>query len=161
MRRTGSIRDLTLHAILPGGLLAGALDILDPMAIAWWNGVQPARVLHVIAAGVWGRPALAGGWTMAAAGLALHFFIACTAAAVYAIASLRWPVLVRRPIACGAGFGVGVYLFMNFVVVPLSAVRLAEPTLAGVANLLFAHVVLVGQPIAHVAARHARATGRL
>jgi hypothetical protein len=76
------------------------------------------------------------------------------AAALYFVASKRVPILRSRPIVCGALFGVLVYLFMNFVVLPLSAFPLrltytAVRLLEGFAS----HAVFVGIPIA-LAIRH-------
>ena len=41
-------------------------------------------------------------------------------AAVYWLACRQWPVLLRRPVAAGVAYGIGTYLAMNYVVVPLS-----------------------------------------
>ena len=57
----------------------------------------------------------------------MHFFtafIACSAAVVYYVVSTRLVILRQRVIVPGAVFGILVYLFMNLVVLPLSAVTL-------------------------------------
>jgi hypothetical protein len=142
-----------LKAVLPGGLTAGVLDIADALIFHGARGVAPLRILQAIASGLLGREAFAGGAWTAALGLGVHFFIAATAAAVYAIASLRLPVLVQRPFQCGAAFGLAVYAVMQYVVLPLSAFRpgpVAAPGTIdwGLVNLLLAHVFCVGVPIA-------------
>lgn len=143
-----------LRVILWGGLLAGLLDILDAM-IAWgFRGVSPVRILQSIASGLLGREAFAGGLATASLGTLLHFFMACCAALAYGAVSLRFPLLIRHPIPCGLAFGVLWYLFMNYIVLPLSAFPGGgAPTLLMLVNNLLAHTVLFGLPIALFARR--------
>ena len=144
------------HPILLGGLLAGALDIAAAFAMSWPR-VGPTRVLQSIASGLIGRAAYQGGAPTAAFGLALHFTIALSAAAIYYAASRRWVVLRTRWVACGLAYGVVVYLVMNLVVLPLSRIGFRVPPWSTVALLVVIHMVCVGLPIAWAAAR-ARAT---
>ena len=65
--------------------------------------------------------------------------------------SRRWTVLARRPWLCGAAYGLGVFFFMNFVVVPLSRAGAPRFTPAVTVNLLFAHICLIGWSIAQFA----------
>jgi len=148
----GSSRRVFL-AILWGGLIAGTLDIADALIFHGVRGVAPWRILQAIASGLLGRQAFSGSAWSAALGLGLHYFIATSAAAVYALASLRLGVLTRRPVLCGALFGLVVYAVMQFVVLPLSAFRPAPPPPPGtvdwgLVNLLLAHIFCVGLPIA-------------
>ncbi len=151
------MRPRALDSILGGGLLAGVLDILD--AIIFWGlrGISAERIFQSVASGLLGRSAFQGGMATVILGGALHFFIATTAAAVYFAASLKLPVLVRRAVPCGLAFGVAVYFFMNYAVLPLSAVT---PSKGGFSLLFFAngvlgHALLVGLPIALVTRRSA------
>ena len=104
-----------------GGGLAGVLDLTWALVTASLQGRAPLRVLHSIASGVLGKAAYTGGVATAALGVVLHFAIACGACGVYYAASRRLPLLVRRPVVTGPIYGVGVYLVMSLVVVPLSA----------------------------------------
>ena len=115
-------RPRAARAIAWGGLLAGAGDITFAFVVNGLRGVGPVRVLQSVAGGLLGAAAREGGLAAAALGAALHFLIAFAAAAVYWVAGRRLGVLVRRPVVCGLLYGVAVYLVMNFVVVPLSAV---------------------------------------
>jgi hypothetical protein len=146
-----------LRAALLGGLVAGTLDIADALLFNGTRGVAPHRVLQAIASGLLGRDAFAGGTWTAGLGLALHFFIATSAAAVYCVAARRLPVLLRRPWPCGAGYGLVVYAVMNHVVLPLSRFRSGRAPVEGIdwalVNLLLAHVLAVGIPIALCARR--------
>lgn len=140
------------RAILFGGLAVGVLDGLD--AIVFFglrNGVGPLRIFKGIAGGLLGREAAAaGGWPTALLGVVLHFTIATTIVTVYYLAS-RWrPFLTQRPFVWGPLYGVGVYLTMNLVVLPLSALHgtglpQALPVLL---NGVLIHIIGVGTPSA-------------
>lgn len=141
------------RTVLSAGLLAGVLDISAAIAAWGLRGVPPVRILQSVAGGLLGRETYAGGSTTAALGTALHFFIATVAAAVYYGLSRRLPDLARRPLPWGAAYGVGVYLVMNHVVLPLSALpkRPFDPSMA--AAMVVIHVMCVGLPIAWVTGR--------
>ena len=142
------------NAIVLGGLTAGTLDILDAFVVSLMNGGTPVRVLHAIASGVLGRAAYEGGVPAAALGLALHFVIATSAATVYWLASLKLPILLRRPVICGLVFGLAVWAFMYHVVLPITFGRpYAVPALSQLANQLAIHALGVGLPIALIASR--------
>jgi len=137
-------------AILAGGLAAGVGDSL--LALLLYR--VPLRVIYQsVAAGLLGRASYGGGLRTAALGMFLHFFIATTAAAVYVVAGRYAPVLARRPVPCGLAYGVAVYLFMKYVVLPLSAVPRLTP-FDGAA--MAGHAVLVGLPIALLASAFVR-----
>ena len=143
----------TVRTILSAGVAAGVFDIVAAMLVYGQRGARPMRILQSIASGLLGPAAFQGGTATAAAGLVLHFFIAGAAAAVFYLASLRIHALVRRPVAFGALYGVVVYAFMNFVVLPLSAVA-KRPFDARTALLIvLVHIVCVGVPIALIVRR--------
>jgi uncharacterized membrane protein YagU involved in acid resistance len=140
----------TRSAILVGGAIAGALDILFAITFAYVEGgVPPMSLLQTVASGVLGKASYEGGAGAAALGLALHFLISLLFAAAYVLASRRIDVLTKHPVIAGAVFGIGVFLVMRLVVLPLSAfphpVRFRP--LASVLDLL-SHMFLFGVPIA-------------
>ncbi|HST27812.1 MAG TPA: hypothetical protein VLK26_05525 [Rudaea sp.] len=140
-----------VFAIVAGGGIAATLDIA--YALTFWfcyRGVAPTAVLHTIAGGLLGLPAArAGGASTALLGLGLHYFIAMGMAAAFFIVSRRFRFLTRRPIAAGIAYGVLLYLIMNFVVLPLSALppHVWKPTLPALTDLC-SHMFFVGLPIA-------------
>ena len=145
------------HWVALGGFVAGALDIL--YALVFWvpQGAAPARILQSIAAGLLGKEAaVAGGTATAALGLLLHFTMTLMMAGAYYLASRWQPVLVRRPALFGALYGLLLYVVMNYVVVPLSAVG-GGPAPAGLWMWcsILVHMAFVGIPCAY-AARSAR-----
>jgi hypothetical protein len=142
--------------IAGGGLLAGLLDGVD--AIVYFgltSGVRAERIFHYIASGLIGMGAsIQAGWLGVVLGVILHFTIAIGAAAVYYFVALRLPILIRRPFLSGTLFGLGLYAFMNLVVIPLSAVpKPPHPVFSWLdfASGIFAHVVIIGIPIALIA----------
>jgi uncharacterized membrane protein YagU involved in acid resistance len=137
-------------AIFWGGLACGIFDITQAM-VAWHfqAGMKPARVLQAVAAGLLGRYSFQGGMKTAALGAALHFFIAFSWAAIYYLASRRLTFMVDRPILSGLLYGEMVWLVMNFVVIPLSAInRWPTWTKASIITGPIGHLFLVGLPIA-------------
>jgi hypothetical protein len=144
-------------AVVAGGLAAGVIDIA--FACTFWAitaGVRPIRIFQSVAAGLIGRPAaVAGGVQTAALGLALHFFIALTVAAVYFTAARHAEALWRRPWTFGSLYGVAVFGVMHYVVVPLSAAgggRVPPFDLLWDGLSLVVHAFGIGVPVA-VAAR--------
>ena len=107
-----------LTAIVQGGLAAGTLDI---GAAALINGVSPAFIVRFVAGGLLGKDALAGGVGVAALGFMLQLVMSLIIAAVYVGAAQRLAWLRRHWIAAGLGYGVVVFVVMNYVVIPLSA----------------------------------------
>jgi hypothetical protein len=144
----------TSRALLFGTLTVGTLDILD--AIIFFgirNHVAPIRIFQSIAAGLLGRAAFSGGLRTAILGGALHYFIAFMIVVTYFALSRYVPFLRTRPILAGMCYGVGVYEFMNLVVLPLSNAGPPSTALAVVINGLMIHVFGVGLPSALFAAR--------
>ena len=147
-----------LPTILKAGLLAGLLDGLDAaVIIAGMNHISPVRVFRFIASGVLGLSAFHGGPGIAALGVVLHFVIAIGAAATFYAISRVLPMVLRRPLLWGSLFGLGVYFFMHYLVVPLSRTPRQPPMATwALINLLFSHIFFVGIPIALVTARASR-----
>jgi len=138
------------RAILYGTLVVGTLDIVDAFVFfGLRSGTPPARILQSIASGWLGRAAYTGGAGAAALGAITHYFIAFGIVVTYFVASRRVAVLTRHPIACGIVYGALVYLFMNRVVIPLSAIGAASwPVLPVLANGLLIHAFGIGIPSA-------------
>jgi uncharacterized membrane protein YagU involved in acid resistance len=136
-------------AILSGGLLAGIFDLTQAFIGFSLMGSTPFRILQAVASGIFGRMhSRQMGWTSAAVGLLCHFTVAFGAATVYYLASRKLRLLVQRPVLCGLIYGELVFLFMYFLVIPLSAVGHATFNLATYITGPIGHPLLVGLPIA-------------
>jgi len=70
-------------------------------------------VLPRIAGGLLGRQALPGGIGVWILGVALHYFIAISAAAIYCIASRKLEFLKDHWLVCGIFYGIAIFLVMN------------------------------------------------
>lgn len=131
-----------LLAIGVGGVLAGALDLTQAGILFGW------RVPLAIAGGLLGRQAFQGGPGTYALGVALHFFIALSAATVYYAVSRKLTFMPEHPIVCGLFFGMAVENFMNLIVLPLSALHSLGPYhLRDLILGLVVHAIVVGLPI--------------
>lgn len=109
------------------GLAAAIVEMVFVLPIQQYLGASPLVVFQSIAAGALGKPAFSEGLPAAALGVAVHVLISLVSAGVFVGASLRWPVLLRRPWLSGILYGVVVYLVMTFVVLPLSAIGFRPP----------------------------------
>lgn len=133
-----------LPAIFVGGFIAGLLD-LTCAYISY--GVHMPRG---IARGLVGSIAFQGGVGYYVLGIVLHFFIAISAAAVYYGASLKLKFLKEYPFVCGVFYGIAIFLVMNLIVLPLSAIHFKGPfTMRGLDQGLLVHMFLIGLPIAY------------
>ena len=148
---------MNMQPILRGGLIAGTLDICAAFLTAWLRaGIGPVRVLQFVASGVLGPASFAGGAKTAILGLALHFLIAAIWTIVFYLASRKWLSLIERPVMFGLLYGIAVYTFMNFVVLPLSLVARRPITAVGTTIGLLTIMFCVGLPIALVVRRFSR-----
>jgi hypothetical protein len=145
--------------ILKATLVAGTLDILSAFIFAGVAGVGPVAVLNYVASGPFGDAARHGaGW--AVVGLLVHYAIMACMVTAYLLAATRLPVLSRRPVVSGIAYGFMLWVFMYWIVKPLRWPDAPLPhTLYGISNALFSHCILVGLPIALIAARWVAALG--
>lgn len=152
----------TGKAIFWGGFWCGVLDFMS--AVTSWHsrGATFKSVGQAIAAGLLGRTeAIQGGWRTALLGVFLHFVIAFGAATVYYVASRGLRPLTEHPIIAGLIYGELVFLFMNMVVLPLSALHrnpLAWTSFSPWPVLVtgpVGHPFLVGLPIALAVSKYA------
>ncbi len=150
-------RPRAIDTIVYGGLVAGLLDVLDGVVVFVVQGRDPITWLQYVASGALGSDAFAGGYGTAALGTAFHFLIAFITGAVFYEASRVLPVLYKRPAVWGPVFGVGVYFFMNYAVLPFSSVPRDPFSIALLLNGVIGHAVLVGLPIALFASKSAHA----
>ncbi|HEV7672697.1 MAG TPA: hypothetical protein VGS22_29605 [Thermoanaerobaculia bacterium] len=137
--------------VVLGGLVAGFFDI--SYAIISWTLHDPPRsplwVLQSVATGLLGAKSFDGGVPAGLLGLFCHFVIAFGASVTYYLASRKIALLRERPVIAGAIFGILVFLFMNWVVIPLAACPFTIPFTASVlARGFLSHAVLIGIPIA-------------
>ena len=90
---------------------------------------------------------------MVALGLALHYFICISAAALLYLLVSRVKFVPRQWIVLGVLYGIAFLLTMNYVIVPLSAIgrSIYPPEILHIQA--FWHIVLVGLPTAFFVTR--------
>jgi hypothetical protein len=145
-------RSQAFRAIALAWLVAGVLDITSAFVIATLKGIGSVRMLQGIASGLLGPESFNGGLRTAGLGLAIHFLIALVAASVFYAASRKITYLTQQPLVSGLLYGVAVYIFMYWIVVPL-AFPTAYHSLSRDVTAVIIHMVLIGLPIA-VVVRH-------
>ena len=140
-----------LLGIAVGGLIAGILDLLQACILFGW------RIPLVIAAGLLGKQAFHGGAGTYVLGVLLHFFIACSVAAIYYGASRKLTFLTEHPLVCGLFYGMAVELVMSYIVLPLSALHSRGPySLHDVILGLVVHMIVIGVPVSFSVRRFAK-----
>ena len=103
-------RSQTLPTIASAGLIAGILDITSAFVIAGIKGTGSIRMLQGIASGLLGQRSFKGGMATAGLGLAIHFLIAFTAAAVFYATSRKFSSLTQHAVVSGLLYGIAVYI---------------------------------------------------
>jgi hypothetical protein len=158
-----SINATSPRALSPGAaiaiatLVAGTLDISYAIVSSAMHGVAPIVIWQSVASGALGKSSYEGGLATAVLGGAFHYSIMACFALTYYLLSRRWPQLVERPFLYGPLYGVGVFIVMNYAVVPLSAIgHTFHRDALHFAGEMGSHLFFVGLPIAWFASRTAR-----
>ncbi len=142
-------------AILLSGLFIG---IADGLAAAVSNylmkDVSPDRVFKFVASGVFGMKAFAGNTEMLVAGLCFHFLIAMSFTAFFFIVASSLKNLLNNVLLTGTGYGCGIWLVMNFIVIPLSNTPPISFQTDSVLVGILVHIFVIGVPIVWLAKQH-------
>lgn len=145
------------HAVLLAIGVVLALASADLLfAGTYWHslyGVPPSRTVQNIASGLLGKRAFVGGNGTVLLGALLHYAIMGAMVAAYYLMAGKMNGLVERPWLYGSLYGVALFVVMNLVVVPLSAMPKAPVVLSWIVSSIVVHVI-IGLVIA-LTARHA------
>ena len=142
-----------LKPIAIGTAVSGTLDILFAMILTVFFSREIGNMLRYVGSGPFPQ-ATEMGASGAILGLLVHFALMAIMAAVYVLAARRNPALLEKPIQWGVLYGLATYLVMNWLVVPARFDTPLPPSVLSIATQLFAHIVLVGIPIALITARY-------
>jgi hypothetical protein len=142
-----------LRGILLGGFLAGLADTIYPTVKTVMAGGEWFRPWKGVASGLLGKAARDGGMEMVALGLALHYFICISGAALLYLLVSRVKFVPRQWLVLGVLYGIAVLLTMNYVILPLSAIGRGIYPLEQLHVHAFWHIVLVGLPTAFFVTR--------
>ena len=142
--------------ILLATLVAGTLDILAAVGLTLYYGREPGGHAPLRRLRALSRRDRMGGRPAAALGLAVHFALMAAMVAIYVLAAARRPALRREAGAMGRPLRPR-HLCRDEPDRRPPALRppLPPPTRA-IVTQLFCHIVLVGIPIALIAARYLR-----
>lgn len=142
-------------ALVRIALIAGSLDIGENLIFNAFRHITPAMVFRYIAAGAVGpRAAVQWGGAAVALGVVFHYSIALIWTAVFFAASRWLRFLLRRPLLWGPLYGLVVYLFMTYVVLPLSRLPPhGPPSPASRISLILASLFCIGFAIAFLTGR--------
>jgi len=149
-----------LRGILLGGFLAGLADTIYPTVKTLMAGKPWFTPWKGVASGLLGQTARDGGMEMAALGLALHYFICISAAALLYLLVSRVKFVPRQWIVLGVLYGIAFLLTMNYVILPLSAIGRGIYPLEQLHVHAFWHIVLVGLPTAFFVTRALKDSAR-
>ena len=149
-----------LKGILLGGFLAGLADTIYPTVKTVMAGGEWFRPWKGVASGLLGKAAGEGGMEMVALGLALHYFICISAAALLYLLVSRVKIMPRNWIVLGVLYGIAFLLTMNYVILPLSAIGRGIYPLEQLHIHAFWHIVLVGLPTAFFVTRALKGSAR-
>ncbi len=147
-------RSRAVPAIFWGGLVSGVLDLIYATTSVVLGGNSAIVLPQAIATGLLGVKSFEGGIPTAILGIALEFLITFVATAVYYVASRKLTFLIRRVVLWGVLYGVAIYFFMNFIVVPLSAAPKFDHPWASRASDFVVHMFLIGLPMALAVRRY-------
>ena len=142
-----------LKPIAVATAVSGTLDILFAMILTVLFGREIGNMLRYVGSGPFPQ-ATEMGASGAILGLTVHFALMATMAAVYVFAAGRIRALIEKPIQWGVLYGLATYAVMNWLVVPMRFGTPLPPSPLAMATQLFAHIILVGIPIALIAARY-------
>ena len=116
-------RNSSLRSIVLGGTMIGVLHLIfqDGFVFSFLSQRSFILVIQYIASGAIGNAAFTGGLATALLGLLVHFFISLVVAGVFILSIDRIPLLRRNIIFGSLLYGIGVFVVMYYVVLPLSA----------------------------------------
>lgn len=138
-------------------LVCGTLDIAYALATSKLKGATAAGVLKFVAEGLFGGNVPASALGASALGLAVHYAIMALMAVAFVLSMQLRPWASLSPWLRGTTYGLLLYGVMYWVVLPLRwPDYFPQPGLASIAEALFAHIALVGLPMAFLADREKR-----
>jgi hypothetical protein len=145
-----TIRNSPLRLTLIGGLISWFLHLVIQQGIVFGLILKTPLMsaLQYVASGIMGDAAFAGGLATALFGLVLDLMMITIMAGVFIFSIDRIPLLRRNIISGSIGYGFGVFIVMNLIVLPLSAApALPVPPLWLLIELVLQHILLIGLPL--------------
>ncbi|HEY5731519.1 MAG TPA: hypothetical protein VIS72_15840 [Anaerolineales bacterium] len=151
-------RNSLLRLSVIGGLIIGLLHIIIQLGIVFSliGGTPLTSILQYIASGIMGEAAYAGGFTTALLGLIFELVMTIIIAGIFVFSADRISLLRNNAIVGSLLYGFGVFVVMNFIVLPLSAApALPPPAMWLLIEMILEHLLLIGLPLGILVQRKA------
>lgn len=143
-----------IRKLLLATLLVGGLDLLAAFADYYVaTGKSPEGVLKYIASGVFGKPAFTGGNQMLLWGVLFHYGIAFLFTGFFFMLYPRVPFMQKNTVVTGIIYGIFIWLVMNVIVIPLSAVPARPFDMPGAVKGAAILIGMMGLPLSLMAKR--------
>lgn len=132
------------------GLITITIYLVVERAIAERLSVVQAlqQLLQWDASNGYGPAAFEGGWPMALIGLAMDFVVSLAWAVAFTALYVNAPAVRRNVVLTGLLFGAVVMVVMIYAIVPTGHATRMHSTVAHVINVLVAHTIFFGFPLA-------------
>ena len=153
-------RNSLLGLSVIGGLLTGMLHLIIQVGIVFGLLLKSPYIssLQFVASGAMGTASYTGGLATALLGLVLELIMTIIIAGIFIMGADRIPLVRRHVIPGSLLYGFGVFIVMNFIVLPLSAApALPAPPMWLVIEMILEHVLLIGLPLGILVQRNANA----
>jgi len=143
-------RNTLLRLSVIGGIITGFLHFWIQIGIVFGLILKTPIIssLQYVASGAMGDAAFTGGLATALLGLVLDFIMTTIMAGVFILSADRIPLLRQHVIPGSLLYGFGVFVVMNFIVLPLSAAPpLPAPPMWLFIEIILEHILLIGLPL--------------
>ena len=143
-------RNSLLRLSVIGGLIIGLLHLIFQVGVVYDLLLKSPFIgsLQYVASGVMGDAAFTGGLATALLGVIIEFVMTIIIAGVFILSADRIPLLRRHVIIGSLLYGFGVFIVMNFIVLPLSAApTLPAPPMWLFIEIILEHILLIGLPL--------------
>jgi hypothetical protein len=154
-----SNRNSLLRLSVIGGLLIGILHLVIQAWIVFILILKLAPSFMIgaqyVASGVMGDAAYTGGFATALLGVILEILMTIIIAGIFIFSADRIPLLRKNVIVGSLLYGIGVFIVMNFIVLPLSAATVSAPPPMGLLiEIIVEHMLLIGLPLGIIVQRN-------
>ena len=139
-----------LRLIVIGGLITGTLHLVIQVGIVFGLLLKSPYMssLQFVASGAMGNASYTGGLATALLGLVLELLMTIIIAGIFILSADRIPLLRQHVITGSLLYGFGVFIVMNFIVLPLSAApALPAPPMWLLIEMVLEHILLIGLPL--------------
>jgi len=133
-----------------GGLITGTLHLIIQVGIVFGLLLKSPYIssLQFVASGAMGNASYTGGLVTALLGLVLELLMTIIIAGIFIRSADRIPLLRQHVITGSLLYGFGVFIVMNFIVLPLSAApALPAPPMWLFIEMILEHILLIGLPL--------------